>query len=383
MKSHLAISGIEQIQCIEQGKINAGMPELEVDTERAVSPYEFLPSWFFYTPVVMQSLFQGVRHRDWGLPLIANPSIKLSGMVGESKHDILSLAGEYAKQWISPFITVTRDLRNVSQQLDSALEAMSQAQLSFPIVAKPDLGCRGAGVKLLQDKDQLASYIESFPRDARFLLQEKAPYQAEAGVFYVRYPEDTRGKIISITLKYAPSVTGDGVSTLQQLIDNCPRAGQLSHLYLPRHEDKLQEVLELGEEFQLAFAGSHSRGSIFRNGNQYITEALSQKLDEIFDDLDGFHYGRLDIKFADIHQFMQGEAFTILEINGASSEAAHIWDRNTPLSEIFSTLLEQYRILFDIGARQKRRGHKTPSMAALLNAWREEKLLTQQYPATD
>ncbi|MBW3697431.1 ATP-grasp domain-containing protein [Vibrio sp. T187] len=377
------MSSQPEIQCIAPEKINAGMPLLEVDTKQSVSPYEFLPSWFFYTPVVIQSLAQGLRYGNWKLPLIANPSIKLSGMVGESKHDILSLAGKRSLEWISPFVTITKSDVGISSQTAQALESMHSAKISFPVVAKPDLGCRGAGVKLVKSQEQLTSYIAGFPEGARFLIQEKAPYQAEAGVFYVRYPGKKRGKIISITLKYAPSVVGDGVSTLQQLIEQCPRAGQLSHLYLPRHQDKLDWVPDLGTEFQLAFAGSHSRGSIFRNGNQYISDALAQRLDEIFDDFEGFHYGRLDIKFKDIHSLMAGEAFTILEINGASSEAAHIWDRRTPLKEIFSTLLSQYRILFDIGAKQQQRGHKTPAFKELILAWREEKRLTEQYPTTD
>ncbi|MCR9422625.1 D-alanine--D-alanine ligase [Vibrio sp. RM-69-4] len=372
-----------EIPCIAHGKINAGMPLLEQDTKRSISPYEFLPSWFFYTPVVIQSLLQGLRYGNWGLPLIANPGIKLSGMVGESKHDILNLAGEYAQQWISPFITRTKSHQTTQQQTAQALSAMQQASLDFPLVAKPDLGCRGVGVKLLQNEQQLSDYIQSFPINARFLLQQKAPYQAEAGVFYVRYPGEAQGNIISITLKYAPFVTGDGIHTLKQLIERCPRAGQLPHLYFPRHLEKLDWVLEAGQEFQLAFAGSHSRGSIFRNGNRYITRALTNKLDEIFNNVDGFHYGRLDIKFANIHQLMAGELFTILEINGASSEAAHIWDRETPLREIFSTLLRQYRILFDIGAQQRKLGHQTPKMAELLNAWRKEKALTEHYPSTD
>ncbi len=199
----------------------------------------------------------------------------------------------------------------------------------------------------------------------------------------MRYPGEDKGKIISITLKYAPVVVGDGVKTLGQLIDSCPRAGKLQHLYKPRHAEKLDQVIEQNEEFQLAFSGSHCRGSIFRNGNQFITDKLTRKLDAIFDDIDGFHYGRLDIKFADINQFMNGESFTILEINGASSEAAHIWDSRTPLKDIFSTLLTQYRILFDIGAKQKKRGHRVPSITSLLKAWKEEKSLTAQYPSTD
>ncbi|MEZ8191522.1 D-alanine--D-alanine ligase [Vibrio sp. 1F279] len=377
------MSSPQDIRIIPAHQINAGMPLLEKDTVRSVSPYEFLPTWFFYTPVVIQSLMQGLRHFDWALPLIANPSIKLSGMVGESKHEILSLAGSSSQRWISPFITLTKTDLSSKKQAEDARSALIQSDLDFPIVAKPDLGCRGVGVKLINTQDQLEQYVESFPNNARFLLQEKAPYQAEAGVFYVRYPNKKQGEIISITLKYAPMVTGDGSSTLKQLIENSPRAGQLSHLYLPRHEDKLDQVLAEGEEFQLAFAGSHSRGCIFRDGNQYITQVLTERLDEIFDDFDGFHFGRLDVKFKDMHSLMNGEDFTILEVNGASSEAGHIWDRNTPLREIFSTLLLQYRILFDIGAQQKQRGHQPPSFKSLFNAWQEERRLVQQYPTTD
>ena len=371
------------INTIEKGHINAGMPILEADTHRSISPYEFLPGWLFYTPVVIQSFFLGLKHFDFALPLIANPSIKLSGMVGESKHDILTLAGPVAEKWISPFITITTTSEPIQQQTQNAIDTMNQYQLAFPVVAKPDLGCRGVGVKLLQSPKQLTDYFSSFPVDARFLIQEKAPYFAEAGIFYVRYPNEKKGKIISITLKYSPLVVGDGISTLKQLIENDSRAGQLTHLYLPRHKEKLNTILEKGKEFQLAFAGSHSRGSIFRDGNQYITDQLAERLDHIFNDLEGFHYGRQDVKFKDINSLMNGDDFTILEINGASSEAAHIWDRNTPLKTIFSTLLLQYKILFEIGALQKKQGHHSPKIKELLAAWKEEKQLTLQYPPTD
>lgn len=377
------MTAFSSVSYIADHKVNAGMPLLEADTDRVISPFEFLPSWFFYTPVVLQSLVQGLYYRDWRLPLVANPSIRLSGMVGESKHDILSLAGAKARGWISPFITCTVNNLPTSDQLDMITERLEETGLNFPLVAKPDLGCRGVGVKLIQNVAQLSDYLRRFPPHARFLLQQKAPYRAEAGIFYVRFPGDAHGQIISMTLKYAPSVVGDGVRTLRELILACPRAGQLAHLYLPRHPDKLDWVVPVGEEFQLAFAGSHSRGSIFRNGNRYITPALVHQLDAIFDDFPGFHYGRLDVKFSNIDALMRGEAFTILEVNGASSEAAHIWDRETRLHEIFAMLLKQYRILYAIGAEQKKRGHQPPSLRDLLRAWKEEKQLIRHYPETD
>ena len=65
------MSSPQDIHIIPAHQINAGMPLLEKDTVRSVSPYEFLPTWFFYTPVVIQSLMQGLRHFDWALPLLS------------------------------------------------------------------------------------------------------------------------------------------------------------------------------------------------------------------------------------------------------------------------------------------------------------------------
>lgn len=370
------------VEVIPQGKVNAGMPVLS-KPKRVISPFEFLPAWFFYAPVVVQSALLSARHLDWALPLIANPAIKLSGMVGESKSDIFASAGGKTRQWILPYITVEVGDSSNSEALNNAMAALHEAGLDFPLVAKPDLGCRGAGVKLINGSDDLARYLAHFPAGGRFLLQQKSRYRAEAGLFYVRQPGEKRGRVISMTLKYSPFVEGDGVSTLRELIARCPRAGRLQHLYLPRHEAKLESVVEQGEEFPLAFAGSHSRGAIFRNGNAFITPELEATLDDVLGEFEGFHYGRLDVKFDTITALMQGKRFDILEINGASSEAAHIWDSDTPLLHIFSTLLTQYRLLYRIGSQHKQRGVNTPSLVALFNAWREEKALTQRYPMTD
>lgn len=361
---------------------NSGMPEMDI-SGKAVSRFEFWPTWFFYTPVVIQSIFYGIKYRNFRLPLVANPAIELSGMVGESKNDILKLAGNYAKNWIPNFTTLTKTNQPISQQLTSAIQAMSANQLTYPVVAKPDQGCRGVGVKLIKSETELSDYIKEFPLNARYMLQRKSNYQAEAGLFYMRYPGQAKGQVFSITLKYSPVVVGTGHHTLRQLIENDPRASQLAHLYLPRHQQYLDNVINQDESFQLAFAGSHSRGCIFKNGNAFITDQLAERLDTIFDDYPGYHFGRLDVKFKDIESLMRGEDFDILEMNGASSEAGHIWDSNTPLKEIFSTLLFQYRHLYKIGAQQKKAGHRVPTFKELFAALKREKELTKLYPSTD
>lgn len=360
---------------------NIGMPKLNSDGP-VTSWFEFWPSKLIYAPVFAYWLLQSIRYRSMTLPLLANPTIFLSGMVGESKSQILNLAGDYARQLIEPFVTI-----NVTEKIDAvlaqALTAMDEANLTFPIVAKPDQGCRGAGVKLLKDIQQLESYIEQFPRNQIFLLQRKADFVPEAGVFYIRHPEQAQGGIFSLTLKYTPYVIGDGVSTIEQLIERDERANQLRYLYLERHRECLASILPEGEKFALVFSGSHCRGSIFRNGEAYITEALRQKMDDILQDVDGFYYGRLDIKFRDIESFIQGENFSIVEINGASSEATHIWDNRSTLKDVYRALFYQYGTLFKIGQSHRKHGLQPPSMRTLIKAWRQDKKLVVSYPETD
>lgn len=363
-------------------KVNLGMPEMPTP-KRAVSRFEFWPAWFFYAPVVVQSLYHGVKYGGFSLPLIANPNIYLSGMVGESKADILSLAGPYASQFIPQFIRVKKSSAPCEHQVKTTREQMYIQKLNYPVVAKPDKGCRGVGVRLIENDLELQDYIRHFPENASYLLQKKSQYHAEAGIFYIRHPDQKHGEVFSITLKYSPYVVGDGVSSLRALIQSDPRASQLAHLYLPRHQDRLEDVITLGEIFQLAFAGSHSLGCIFKNGNRFISDALVRALDRIFDDYPGYHFGRLDVKFKDIDTLMEGKDFEILEMNGASSEAGHIWDSDTPLSEIFKTLLKQYQHLYQIGAKQKAKGHQVPPLKALWQAYQEEKALMKTYPSTD
>ena len=60
-----------------------------------------------YFPFALQWLLLPVRYRSLSLPLIANPAIPLSGMVGVAKTATFDAAGETARQWNLPWITFT------------------------------------------------------------------------------------------------------------------------------------------------------------------------------------------------------------------------------------------------------------------------------------
>lgn len=362
--------------------ISPGMPQLS-SSDKILSLFEFWPQWIMYLPVAIQWLVLSLYYRSLSLPLIANPNISTGGMVGYSKSGLLEQAAPVAHESLLNWITHTISEQPLSVQLTQIMDALADNHLSLPIVAKPDLGCRGVGIKLINNEAELKTCLAHYPRNSALMLQELAEWEPEAGIFYVRHPGESQGKIISLALKYTPYVVGDGKSTLRELLLADERAKQVIHLYIERHQDKLDDVIAQGQPFRLIFAASHSHGAIFSNGKQYITRTLTARLDEIMSSLPEFYYGRLDVKFNSVESLMQGREIAIIEINGTASESLHIWDKETKLTEAWSVLLKQYRTLFRIGAMNRQRGYTPPGILSLWKAWRYEQLLSSYYPTTD
>lgn len=360
----------------------AGMPALDPEAP-ALSRFEFWPAWAFYTPIWVWAAVLAVRHRGARLPLLANPGFQASGLVGEQKSRIFPLLRGAHNRAIPKWIAVRKAKFCIDAQSAAIDAALQRNDLDFPIVAKPDIGCRGAGVRPITDKAALLRYLSDFPDGETFILQKMVDVIGEAGVFYVREPGARRGRIISLTLKYFPHVVGDGRRTLRELILADPRAGRISNLYVNRFSDDLDQVLPIGQVKRLVFSGSHSKGAIFKNGNDWITEAMCARFDAIADGLDGFHFGRFDVRFADFGAFRAGRDFSVIEINGAGAESTHIWDSKTGLIEAWRALFLQLSLLFRIGAINRRRGFKPEGWRVFVRRWFRERQLRDRYPATE
>ncbi len=352
-------------------------------TKRSTSYFEFWPSWIIYSPVVLQWLWLSLRYRSLTLPLIANPDIPLAGMVGGSKHQLMAQASGACKEALLPWVAHTKSAAALAQQLDELLTAVQAQNIHLPFVCKPDMGCRGAGVKLIHNKEQLADVLKAYPVGAVLVCQRLAQFEPEVGVFYVRHPDKPQGKIESLTIKHTPFVTGDGHHTIGELVALDVRAGQLLHLYQDRNLQQWNTVLPAGTTHKLLFSASHCRGAVFEDARSLITPELTTRLNEIMSCLPNFYYGRLDVKFKDIESLQKGKSLEIVEINGASSESIHIWDKDAKLSDAIKTLLWQYRTLFKIGAFHRNAGLTPPGIRKLISHWQLERQLTRFYPETD
>lgn len=336
---------------------------LIVSRLRRMWRWEFWPPWVFYPPVVAYVLWLGLKHRSLTLFTCANTAIPSGGTIGESKMEILrGLSSTAASQKQIARACLLSARIDAEARVESARAFMSAYGLAFPVVLKPDAGQRGSGVAVVRNEVQLREYLSHTRGDV--IIQEYAP-GFEFGVFYCRMPEEERGRIFSVTEKRFPTVKGDGASTLETLILKDERAVSMARVYLSLHRERLGDVLRAGETFQLVELGTHCRGAVFLDGAWVKTDELERTIDELCRGFDGFYFGRFDIRAASIEEFRRGSGFKVVELNGVTSEATHIYDPRNGLLYAYRTLFEQWRIAFRIGARNRARGFTPTPIWAL------------------
>jgi hypothetical protein len=246
---------------------------------------------------------------------------------------------------------------------------------------KPDVGQRGYGVKLIPSMREAFDYLDQV--EGPVLVQRYAAGPREAGIFYFRWPNESRGRIFAMTEKIFPVLIGDGVRTIEQLIRADPRASFMAKVYLQRFAQRRAEVLRAGQILKLVESGNHAQGCIFRDGMHLRTEALEQAVDRISQSLPGFFIGRYDVRYANDDDLRDGRNFQIVELNGASSEATSIYDARNSLGQAYRTLFQQWRLVFAIGAANRARGHRPSSLRTLWREWRRYAEAALSYPCAD
>lgn len=328
-----------------------------VGSWRRWTRWEFWPGWLFYPPVVAYVLWRGLRHRSPLLFTASNPAIPTGGFVRESKSQILD--GLTADPRNRPFVADYLFLPTGEERLETATRWVE----SYPVVAKPDAGQRGSGVAIVRDPPELADVLEAADYD---LLLQRYVTGEEYGLFYARHPEEERGRIISITVKRMPHVEGDGRRTVEQLILDDPRAVVMARHYVRALGQQAFRVPEAGERVQLIDIGTHCRGAIFLDGAELNTPELERAVDAVSGRYDGFFFGRYDVRTPDAAALGRGE-FTVLELNGVTSEATHIYDPRHSLVEAWGTLCRQWALAFEVGAANCKNGTRPINLRRLFD----------------
>ncbi|HSZ85452.1 MAG TPA: NRDE family protein [Puia sp.] len=299
---------------------------------------EYWPHNVIYTPIYFYWLLLSIKARSFFFFSASNPKIKNGGFLMESKKEIYD--DMPAKFYPKTIFCKTEMSVNVLKKI------ITQNNIGFPFIAKPDIGLRGLKVELLKNEDDLISYTKKNQVD--FLIQEFVNYENEVGIFYYRIPGEKKGNISGIVGKEFVIIIGDGESTIEELLWKEDRYLLQLNAIKTALGKSIHVILPEGERRVLMPIGNHSRGSKFTDLTPLVNDKLIRTIDSICKEIPEFYYGRLDIKFNDWEELYEGKNFSVIEVNGAGSEPTHIYDPRHSLFFVWKEIIHHWRLLFRI-----------------------------------
>lgn len=234
---------------------------------------------------------------------------------------------------------------------DMIMRQLDEHELAFPLIAKPDIGMRGLRVSVLENEQALVDYVGISSVD--FLLQEFVEYREEVGIFFCRLPDQQEGIVSGIVGKEFLSVTGDGTSTLGELILKNDRALLQWKELEKQYYESLSRIPAKNELQLLVPHGNHCRGAKFIDVSSQADDELTATINRICAQIPEFYYGRLDVKFNSWEELKRGEKFSIIELNGAGSEPAHIYDPSHSIFFAWKEIRHHLDLLYRISKMNK------------------------------
>lgn len=313
---------------------------------KKITRYEYWPFWIFYIPMIPVWFWFSIKTRSFTYFTAVNPGIKFGGFFNYSKFKLQQ--------------KIQEEFRPQHQFIS---DKNSILKIDFPIVAKPDIGERGKNVQLINNQLEWERYANKYKN---FIVQKYIDFPFEFGVFYAKLPTQKTGKILSITAKNFLEFIGDGKTSLREFIESDARAYfNKSYLYMKFH-DQQELVLEKGEKLLLEEIGNHNRGTYFYDATHLITSNLESNINKISQAIDGFFYGRFDVKTKSLEDFKRGN-FVVLEVNGSNSEPTHIYDKNYVLIKSYKEVYRHLKIQYQIAQFNINQGYKPATFGNFTN----------------
>jgi hypothetical protein len=311
---------------------------------------EYWDARIYTFPIIFYGTYLALKARSPLFFTAANPAIPTGGMVGENKADI--------SRWIPPQYRPKNTVVLITNSKEDIQNIVDKAGMSFPLILKPVIGCRGLMVEKANNLDEANEHILRYPTN--FLLEEYIDYPVEAAVLYWKNPETGESGIQSVAGKEFLNVVGNGKETVRCLLMHNPR-GILQIERLEKEKpDLLKTVPRAGEKLVVEPIGNHCRGTKFLNFNHLINPQMVAAYDKIQADLPGCYVFRLDLKAPSVADLQTGRNIKIMEINGVGSDPAHIYDPKIPFFEIWGGYFRLWSKIYEISTALHRQG--TPYM---------------------
>ena len=312
-----------------------------------------IPMAVFYVPVFLAVLVMMLRHRSITAPLRANWALKHGGLFPESKHGFAERFPEGCS------LLPKEELLDGALDTNAALARFNDFRQSIGegemIVVKPDDGIQGREVHFVRDSLEFQTFWQSHGMNhADWLLQEYVD-GVEAAVFYMQHGPDRPGQIMSMTWKLGFDVTGDGHSTIDGLIAARPSDDATRKRIAKYNRERLWEVPAAGATIELMPVRNHHLGATFQDISDWITPEMEAAICPVLDSIDGFNYGRMDIRAPSLDELSAGRKIRILETNALYSEPVHAYDPKYGLWDAYRIFIGSWGMAFRIGVAQSAR----------------------------
>ena len=312
--------------------------------------------WHYNVKYVLLSpvwLWFSLRARSFYFFAPVNPTLTFGGFEGGPKKEIydhLPFGAYPLSIYINPAVS-----------LQVVEEKMTAAGLTYPVAVKPNVGMMGLMFRKINNREQLSFYHRTMT--AEYILQEFVFYPLEVSVFYYRMPGKEKGTITGFVQKEVLSVTGDGISTVETLLQGLVgRPGFYLEEWKTKHRRRLTEVIPEGKKFPLSLVANLSRGARLLSLEKEKTEALHQVFDALSHASRHLFYGRYDIKCRSIGDLKTGKNFKILEFNGAGAEPHHVYGNGFSFLQACRIIVQHWQVLFAIARYNRGLGNPYPSL---------------------
>lgn len=301
-----------------------------------LTKYEYWPVWLFFLPGIFVFWpLLAIRAKALLYFTAANPGIPLGGFFGEEKYDIIKdISNEYLPQTLL-----------VGKESKSELsKTVKENNLEYPIVVKPNIGERGKDVVIVNNETELLEHTSHFEED--IILQEYITFAEEYGVIFYKLPNGKGKGITSIVKKGFLSVVGDGITEVRKLLTKQERGRLYLKLLEVEEPERLATIPKKGELYIVQPIGNHCKGTAFLNSNNLINSEMIEAFDIISTPMNGFYYGRFDLRCTSDEDLQKGKNIKIIEVNGTTSEPGHIYDsRNMNIFKAYRDIWRNMKII--------------------------------------
>lgn len=311
-----------------------------------VLDWEKLPNAVFLLPLIVWAIFRTLKSGTLWTLSTANPGLTFGGFFGFPKTEAYDV--------LPPESYPTTTLIKPVDDFPTVLQKIKSVGLEYPYVVKPDGGMVGLLVRVINDETQLRRYFDLVKAD--WMAQAMVDYQTEVGVFYVRHPNEEKGKIVGLSQKVPLSVIGDGKRTVGELVKADEKNAEFEEAIYEKQAANWDRVPAKGEFFQLIFTGNRKNGATLVELIDEVDENMTALFDKFSHYKNGIYYGRYDIKCESLESLKKGEKYAILEFNGVHSGYGHLYHCGKSSSEVYDEVHKLWNELYDISVANHKKG---------------------------